>query len=52
MNYGISGIVTNTVVQRELVRKYGTLTDLTKKYLEVTDKKIAIEIDGNQQKNY
>ena len=47
MNYGIRGIVTNTVVQRELVRKYGTLTDLTKKYLEVTDKKIAIEIDGN-----
>ena len=30
MNYGISGIVTNTVVQRELVRKYGTLSDLTK----------------------
>tara|TARA_Y100001970_G_scaffold172068_1_gene210365 strand:+ start:3168 stop:3869 length:702 start_codon:yes stop_codon:yes gene_type:complete len=46
MNYGIKGIVTNTVVQRELVQKYGTLTDLTKKYLEVTDKKIAIEIDG------
>ena len=47
MNNGIKGIVTNTVVQRELVQKYGTLTELTKKYLEITDKKIAIEIDGN-----
>ena len=46
MNNGIKGIVTNTVVQRELVQKYGTLTELTKKYLEITDKKIAIEIDG------
>ena len=47
MDYGIKGIVTNTVVQRELVQKYGSLTDLTRKYLEITDKKIAIEIDGN-----
>ena len=47
MDNGIKGIVANTVVQRELVQKYGSLTGLTKKYLEITDKKIAIEIDGN-----
>ena len=47
MNNGIKGIVTNTVVQRELVQKYGSLTNLTKEYLNITDKKIAIEIDGN-----
>ena len=47
MNNGIKGIVTNTVVQKELVQKYGSLTNLTKEYLNITDKKIAIEIDGN-----
>ena len=47
MDSGVKGIVTNTVVQRELTEKYGSLINLTKKYLEITDKKIAIEIDGN-----
>ena len=47
MNNGTKGIVTNTVVQKELVQKYGSLTNLTKEYLNITDKKIAIEIDGN-----
>ena len=46
MGSGVKGIVTNTVVQRELTEKYGSLINLTKKYLEITDKKIAIEIDG------
>ena len=46
MNSGIEGIVTNTVVQRELTEKYGSLINLTKEYLDITDKKIAIEIDG------
>lgn len=46
MNSGVTGIVTNTVVQRELTEKYGSLINLTKKYLEITDKKIVIEIDG------
>ena len=32
MNNGIEGIVTNTVVQKELVQKYGSLTNLTKEY--------------------
>ena len=30
MNSGIEGIVTNTVVQRELTEKYGSLINLTK----------------------
>ena len=47
MQYGVTGIVTNTVVQRELTEKYGSLIDLTTKYLQITDRKIAIEIDGN-----
>ena len=41
MNSGVAGIVTNTVVQRELTEKYGSLINLTKKYLEITDRKIA-----------
>ena len=40
MNSGIEGIVTNTVVQRELTEKYGSLINLTKEYLDITDKKI------------
>ena len=33
MDSGVKGIVTNTVVQRELTEKYGSLINLTKKYL-------------------
>ena len=37
MNSGVAGIVTNTVVQRELTEKYGSLINLAKKYLEITN---------------
>ncbi len=47
MDKGVKGIVTNTVVLKELTDKYGSIIDLTKRYLDMTDKKIAIEIDGH-----
>ena len=47
MSKGVKGIVTNTVVLKELTHKYGSIIDLTKRYLDITDKKIAIEIDGH-----
>ena len=47
MNKGIKGIVTNTVVLKDMTDKYGSIIDLTKRYLDITDKKIAIEIDGH-----
>ena len=47
MDKGVKGIVTNTVVLKELTDKYGSIIDLTKRYLDITNKKIAIEIDGH-----
>tara|TARA_B100001996_G_scaffold60239_2_gene43006 strand:- start:3043 stop:3768 length:726 start_codon:yes stop_codon:yes gene_type:complete len=47
MDKGVKGIVTNTVVLKDMTDKYGSLIDLTKRYLDITDKKVAIEIDGH-----
>ena len=47
MPLGITGIVTNTVVLHEMVKKYGQLTDVVKRYLDITDKPVVVEIDGN-----
>ncbi len=46
---GAAGIVTNTVVQREMVEKYGPLTDVIKRYLDITDLPIVVEIDGESK---
>ena len=47
MDKGVKGIVTNTVVLKEMTEKYGSIIELTKRYLDITDKKVAIEIDGH-----
>ena len=47
MDKGVKGIVTNTVVLKEMTDKYGSIIELTKRYLDITDKKVAIEIDGH-----
>lgn len=47
MDRGAAGIVTNTVVLNEMVQKYGQMTDVIQRYLDVTDKKVAVEIDGH-----
>lgn len=47
MARGAAGIVTNTVVLNEMVKKYGQLTDVVQRYLDITDKKVAVEIDGH-----
>ena len=47
MDYGIAGIVTNNVVLNEMVKKYGQLVDLVKRYLDITDKPVVVEIDGD-----
>ncbi len=41
------GIVTNTVVLHEMVKKYGPMTELVKRYLDVTDKQVVVEVDGH-----
>ena len=44
---GAAGIVTNTVVQRELAAKYGGLLEVTRRYLDITDKPVVIEVEGH-----
>ena len=45
----MAGIVTNTVVQNELVKKYGTLKEVIQRYLDMTDKPVVVEIDGHSK---
>ena len=47
MPLGITGIVTNTVVLSQMVQKYGPVTDLVRRYLDITDKPVVVEIDGH-----
>lgn len=44
---GTAGIVTNTVVLNQMVQKYGQLTDVVQRYLDLTDKPVVVEIDGH-----
>ena len=46
MPLGIAGVVTNTVVLNQMVKKYGHIRDVTQRYLDITDKPVVIEIDG------
>ena len=47
MPLGIAGIVTNTVVLNQYAKIHGTVIDLMKKYLDITDKPLVMEIDGH-----
>ena len=44
---GAAGIVTNTVVLNEMVRKYGQLLDVVRRYLDLTDKPVVVEVEGH-----
>jgi transaldolase len=46
LKYGAAGIVTNTVVLNDMVKKYGQLTDVVRRYLDITDLQIVVEVDG------
>ncbi len=47
MKRGAAGIVTNTIVLEEMTRKYGHIDKVIQRYLNLSDKKVAIEIDGH-----
>jgi transaldolase len=47
LKYGSAGIVTNTVVLNDMAKKYGQVTDVIRRYLDITDKKVVVEIDGH-----
>jgi transaldolase len=44
---GAAGIVTNTVVLNDMVKKYGQVIDVIQRYLNITDKPVVVEIDGH-----
>ena len=44
---GPRGIVTNTVVLNDMVKKYGQITEVVQRYLDITDKQVVVEIDGH-----
>ncbi len=47
MQYGAAGIVTNTVVLNDMAKKYGQVVDVIKRYLDMTDRQVVVEIDGH-----
>ena len=47
MPLGIAGTVTNTVVLNQYAKPYGSVLDLIKKHLDITDKPVVVEIDGH-----
>ncbi len=44
---GAAGIVTNTVVLNEMVQKYGHIDEVIRRYLDITDLPVAVEVDGH-----
>ena len=47
LDRGAAGIVTNTVVLNDMVKKYGQITGVIQRYLDITDKPLVVEIDGH-----
>ena len=43
MDRGAAGIVTNTVVLNDMVKKYGQIKDVVQRYLDITDKPVVVE---------
>ena len=43
---GCAGVVTNTVVLRQLCEKYGTTENLARAYCDITDLPVVMEIEG------
>ena len=47
LDRGAAGIVTNTVVLNDMVKKYGQVIGVIQRYLDITDKPVVVEIDGH-----
>ena len=43
----MAGVVTNTVVLNQMMKRYGHIKDVKKRHLDITDKLVVIEIDGS-----
>ncbi len=46
LDMGCAGVVTNTVVLRQLCEKYGTVEKLARAYCDITDLPIYMEVEG------
>lgn len=47
MDRGAAGIVTNTIVLNDMVKKYGQIKEVVQRYLDITEKPVVVEVDGN-----
>ena len=45
--FGVAGIITNTIVLKDLTERDGQLIDVLKQHLDITDKTIVVEVDGD-----
>ena len=47
MDFGVAGLVTNTIILKDLTEQYGQLRGLLQRYLDISDKELVVEVDGD-----
>ena len=47
MQFGIAGLITNTIILKDLTEQYGQLRGLIQRYLDISDKELVVEVDGS-----
>ncbi len=47
MQFGVDGLITNTIILKDLADQYGQLRGLLQRYLDISDKELVVEVDGD-----
>ena len=47
MDFGVAGLVTNTIILKDLTEQYGQLRGLLRRYLDLSEKEVVVEVDGD-----
>jgi len=47
MQFGVAGLITNTIVLKDLTEQYGQLRGLLQRYLDISDKELVVEVGGD-----
>ena len=47
MQFGVDGLITNTIILKDLTDQYGQLRGLLQRYLDISDKELVVEVDGD-----
>ena len=47
MDFGVAGLVTNTIILKDLTEQYGQLRGLLQRYLDLSEKEVVVEVDGD-----